>query len=56
VDEKWALPTANAAWALVHGYVMLALGGRLTRTGKKVDLSPAMLPHFLRLPKEALEE
>lgn len=55
-EEKWALPTANAAWALVHGYVMLALGGRLTRTGKKVDLSPAMLPHFLRLPKEALEE
>ncbi len=55
-EEKWALPTANAAWALVHGYVMLALGGRLTRTGKRLDLQPALLPRFLSLPKEALDE
>lgn len=54
-EARWALPTANAAWALVHGYVMLALGGRLTRTGKKLDLPPHLLPRFLQLPREALE-
>ena len=50
----WALPTANAAWALVHGYVMLALAGRLTYSGKKLDLPASMLPRFLNLPAEAL--
>ena len=55
-DDKWALPAANAAWALVHGYVMLALGGLLTRTGKKPDLTPELLPRFLHLPKEALRK
>lgn len=56
VAERWALPTANAAWALVHGYVMLALAGRLTRTGKKLDLQPAMVARFLQIPKEAFED
>lgn len=53
-EDRWTLPMANAAWALVHGYVMLALGGRLTKTGRKPDLSPAMLSRFLQLPKDVL--
>jgi len=53
-DARWALPAANAAWALVHGYVMLSLGGRLTLSGATLDLPATLLPRFLRLPPEAL--
>jgi AcrR family transcriptional regulator len=56
VKDKWVLPTANAAWSLVHGYVMLSLGGRLTATDGKPHLPPGLLPHFLQLPKEALQD
>jgi AcrR family transcriptional regulator len=54
-QASWALPAANAAWSLAHGYVMLSLSGRLTATDKKPDLSPASAPRFLQLPKEALK-
>lgn len=54
--EQWALPTANAAWALVHGYVMLSLGGRLSETGGKPHLPPDMVARFLHLPREAFPE
>jgi len=54
-DPKWALPTANAGWSLVHGYVMLVLGGRLTATAGGPHLTPELLAHFLQLPKEALQ-
>jgi AcrR family transcriptional regulator len=52
-DDKWSFATANAAWSLVHGYVMLTLGGRLA---DYVDtpLTADLLPRFLHLPKEAL--
>lgn len=53
-DDKWALPTANAAWSLVHGYVMLSLGGRLTQSDGIPHLAPDMVARFLRLPKDAL--
>jgi AcrR family transcriptional regulator len=53
-DERWSLPAASAAWSLVHGYVMLSLGGLLVRYGAQPALTPAMVPRFLQLPKEAL--
>ena len=53
-DAKWALPTANTAWSLVHGYVMLSLGGRLIQVEGAPALEPDMVAQFFRLPKEAL--
>lgn len=54
--EKWALLTANAAWSLVHGYVMLSIGGRLSQATGAPDLAPDVVSHFLQLPKEALAD
>jgi AcrR family transcriptional regulator len=51
--DRWAMATAGAAWSLVHGYVMLTLGGRLLQ-GDGMPLTPGLLPRFLQLPKEAL--
>jgi AcrR family transcriptional regulator len=52
-DDKWSFATASAAWSLVHGYVMLTLGGRLAGYGD-TPLTPALLPRFLHLPKDVL--
>ena len=56
VSEKWALATAGAAWSIVHGYIMLSLGGLMARNHIGPELTPDLLPRFLQLPAEAFTD